>query len=351
MFRKTPDAGYESQPNRGIPIDIASCRVIRAGIIMKASLPRVLAVVLLGFIAAGTPTPLLRAGTPAANTVDDLRKAIVAFPYTWDHDKIHHDIKFNADGTGKSAKSPFKWQAVNAQRVNITWLKGSGEPNGYTGDFTFSQDYSTYTGTDRAAKTFEVNGHRVGGGSAALAANESAIDTIADTGPATTASVLVPLDAKHPPGVRAGIIALREKLLDEAAKAPASSPETYKAAVALCDSWIAALDERDNTAASQASKQPMGTADMDSSKAVHPGYYELQKEGMEAKKKKQDDAKENAFFSDAQKQEWLQRCTVWQKQLDQLYAQMGDLRRKADQARNSTAPAAAATQAGAPPPP
>ncbi|HWB59006.1 MAG TPA: hypothetical protein VG733_05920, partial [Chthoniobacteraceae bacterium] len=186
----------------------------------------------------------------------------------------------------------------------------------------------------------------------APAAPASAIDTIAETGPATTGSVLVPLDTKQPPSVRADITALREKLLDEAAKTPASSPDTYKVAVALCDSWLAALDERDKIVAAQSNtQQPMGTADMDSSKAVHPGYYELKKEQQEANKKKQDDKKENAFFSDAQKQQWQQRCALWQKQLDQLYAQMGDLRRKASQTPAAPTPPATAVPSGALPPP
>ncbi|HWB58667.1 MAG TPA: hypothetical protein VG733_04210, partial [Chthoniobacteraceae bacterium] len=267
-----------------------------------------------------------------------------------EHGPVHYDLTFKADGSGRSAKSPFKWQAVNTQVVDITWFKDSGEPNGATSELTFSADYSTYSGTNHDAKTIEVHGHRVGGAIAAQsvaapAAPASAIDTIADTAPATTTSVLVPLDAKQPPSVRAGITTLREKLLDEAAKAPASSPDTYKVAVALCDSWLAALDERDKTVASQARSQPMGTADMDSSKAVHPGPMALEQEAIDAKKKKQNDAKENAFFSDAQKQQWLQRCALWQKQLDQLYSQMGDLRRK-----GMTAPATA-TPAGALPTP
>ncbi|HWB58773.1 MAG TPA: hypothetical protein VG733_04740, partial [Chthoniobacteraceae bacterium] len=105
--------------------------------------------------------PFLHSAPPAANTVDDLRKAITSSPYTWEHDKTHYDLTFNADGTGKSAKSPLKWQAVNAQVVSITWLKESGEPNGNTAELTFSADYSSYSGTNKAAKTIEVNGHRV----------------------------------------------------------------------------------------------------------------------------------------------------------------------------------------------
>ena len=298
------------------------------------------------------PAPAAHSATPATNTVDDLRKAIVAFPYTWEHDKIHYNIEFHADGSGNAPKNPFKWQAVHAQEVEITWLKKNGDPDGDSAHLTFNHDYSSYTRTNQAAKTIQVNGHQVGntGGSITVAQHESdknAIDTIAETGPATTGSVLVPLDAKQPPSVRAGITALREKLLDEAAKTPASSPEVYKVAVTLCDSWLAALDEREKIVAAQSNAQPMGTTDMDSSKAVHPGYYELQKEGMEAKKKKQDDAKQNAFFSDAQKQQWTQRCALWQKQLDQLYAQIGDLRRKASQTPAAPTPPATSVPSGA----
>lgn len=181
--------------------------------------------------------------------------------------------------------------------------------------------------------------------------NKNAIDTVMDTGPATTEDVLAPLGAKAMPEkkvlkVGADITALREKLLDEAAKSPAASPDAYKAAVGLCNAWLNALDER-STIAGNKSHAPMGTADMNSNTPVHPNEYSLEQEAIDAKKKKQDDAKENAFFNDAQKKQWEQRAAQWRQYLSQLYTQLGALRRQAIQP-GATPAAAAATPTATP---
>ena len=283
----------------------------------------------------------------------DLRKAIAAFPYTWEHEKTNYNIEFYADGSGNAPKNPFTWRAVNAHEVDITWLKKNGDPDGDTAHLTFSRDYSSYTGTSYSKHTFAVWGHQAGnaGGNIALTErgfsaapqnkepDKSAIDIIAETGPMTTENVLEQLDAKQLPQVRINITALREKLLDEAAKTPGSSPDTYEAAVVLCNAWLAALDERDSTMAAESKAPPMGTADMASTRPVHPGEFSLEQEGIDAQKKKQDDKMQNAFFSTAQKHQWAQRCAELHQYLDRLYAQIGVLRRHADQVKASATPA------------
>jgi len=331
---------------------------------MKISHPsRTLIIAAMGFILAGTAAHLFAKGKEK----DDPATVATLTSGVWHIEgenlkgkKWSNDFTFYADHTViEGKKKKLTWE-ISDNKVLIKYPTYNNvmflplDPKGTKGlSSDGSQNIATRIGNSQEANTPQptVNG---GGSSATAQQNQvtaaNAIDTIRDTGPATTGSVLVALDVKQPPTVRAGITALREKLLDEAVKAPASSPDVYKVAVSLCDAWIGALDERDKIIASQSHTQPMSTADMDSSKAVHPGYYSLQQEQIDAKKKKQADAAQNAFFSDAQKQQWAQRCTQLHQALDQLYTQMGDLRRKANQAKGATAPAAA-TPGGAPTPP
>ncbi len=159
---------------------------------------------------------------------------------------------------------------------------------------------------------------------------QAAIDSLIGRGAWTTEAVLAPLDAKLPPSkrpsrLRSDIMALRVKLLGEAAKSPAASPDAYKVALGLCDAWLGALDERDKSSAT-ISRTPMATTDMESSKAVNPGPVQQDQEAIDAQKKKQEDAKQNAYFNDAQKKQWLQRCAQLRPNIEQFLTQLGALR-------------------------
>ena len=122
------------------------------------------------FIAAGLTTPLvfvalapmLHAQLPDVNGGDDLTKAIVKYPYTWEHDTVHYKIIFNADGTGRTPKTDFNWHVVNAHQIEIIHFSGvRPDQQSETVHITFSQDYSTYTGTFFDASTIKVNGHQL----------------------------------------------------------------------------------------------------------------------------------------------------------------------------------------------
>ena len=79
--------------------------------------------------------------------------------------------------------------------------------------------------------------------------NQPLLETLSQQAPNASAWVLAPLDAGVPPDIRQNVTYLREDLLDEAAKKPKASPEAYKVGEQLCNTMIAALDERDRTLA------------------------------------------------------------------------------------------------------
>ena len=88
--------------------------------------------------------PFLNAGN--AHTADDLRKAIVQNPYTWDYGLGVDVIKFEADGKGKQTNFSFKWHAVNGQEIEIVAINANS--GSQKARVKFSDDYSSYAGTD-----------------------------------------------------------------------------------------------------------------------------------------------------------------------------------------------------------
>jgi hypothetical protein len=107
--------------------------------------------------AAGGGNPFLDQKT---NTIDDLHGAITKSPYTFLSGVYKLSIKFNSNGTGEQKNWNFKWHAKDAQTIEVTQLYPSGEPNGKKTIYTFSNDYSSFTGTDFDGIT-KISGNRV----------------------------------------------------------------------------------------------------------------------------------------------------------------------------------------------
>lgn len=82
-------------------------------------------------------------GDHPANTANDLKGAITRFPYAWEIPDGKSSVAFKSDGTGKQTFFSFTWTVKNAQEIELT-LAGSG----MKAALKFSDDYTTYTGTD-----------------------------------------------------------------------------------------------------------------------------------------------------------------------------------------------------------
>ena len=173
----------------------------------------------------------------------------------------------------------------------------------------------------------------------------NALDELMDRAAWTTEGVLAPLDAKLPPWKKSSklhsdIVALRILLLDEAARVPAASPDTYKTAAGLCDAWLGALAERDKFTAAESG--PMATADMQTEKPVNTRTLnadQLEQERLDMQKAKEQAAKQNAFFNEAQNKQWMQIADKLRPGIEQLFTQLGELRRQGAQPKPSAPPA------------
>jgi len=82
-------------------------------------------------------------GNRAANTTEDLQKAITKFPYTWEVPDGKSTVTFNSDGTGKQTFFTFTWQILDAQQIELTITGGTNKAK-----LRFSDDYTSYTGSD-----------------------------------------------------------------------------------------------------------------------------------------------------------------------------------------------------------
>lgn len=90
----------------------------------------------------------------STNSVDGLRKAIIVYSYTWEHDGGSQWVKFRADG-GTEGRDGVDWRARNAQEVEI-WHPGSPKQKMV---IKFSQDYTSFTGADFQGN--HLTGHQI----------------------------------------------------------------------------------------------------------------------------------------------------------------------------------------------
>lgn len=157
------------------------------------------------------------------------------------------------------------------------------------------------------------------------------IEFVAEIGTSMTNAVLAPLEVKFNRNVRPDLITLRDNLLDEAKEKPAASLDTYKSAVRLTDSWLSALEERDNRCASLGMSAPP-TADLAHSKKTTLHFWDdiltFQRELKDAQEKQATDKQKQAFFKDADKNNWRLRTEVLRPNLEKLYSQFRELRRQ-----------------------
>lgn len=144
-------------------------------------------------------------------------------------------------------------------------------------------------------------------------------------------SVLSPLELNFGRNIRPDLIALRDNLLDEAKEKPVATPDTYKAAVRLTDAWLSALDERETRQASLGMTPPP-TTDMAHSKKTTLHFWDdiltFQRELKDAGEKRADDRQKQAFFKDADRNNWRLRTDALRPALEKLYSQFRDLRRQ-----------------------
>ena len=166
--------------------------------------------------------------------------------------------------------------------------------------------------------------------------------------------ILSPIDQPKPvPLPHARITQLREQFVDQFSKAPDTDKPMYQAAVAVCDTVAAAMDERQKAIASlQSSRAVHGPFDLGARRKDIPtrgslgdaqlAGLEMQKEAHEEQNRRQEARQNDNFFNTQLKTNWTQRAAQLRENINTLYARERDAERAAQQpgARANAAPAA-----------
>ncbi len=157
------------------------------------------------------------------------------------------------------------------------------------------------------------------------------IEFVSSIGTEMNSIVLSPIDLKFNRDIRPELLALRDNLTDEAKVHPVASQDTYKTAVRLTNAWLSALNERETRRASLGLTPPP-TRDMDHSTKTTLRFPNdvlyFKREINNAKAKKAKDKQMQAFFKDADKNNWRLRTEALRPNLESLYSQFRELRRQ-----------------------
>jgi hypothetical protein len=157
--------------------------------------------------------------------------------------------------------------------------------------------------------------------------SQTPLETLSQQALNATAWVLAPLDESVPGDIRQNLTALREDLLDEAKANPKAGPEAYAIGRQLCDTLMAALDERDATLvrvgyrAAQANANTRVTSQALEARRNYkmswPQYAREQNQAAEIFRQQTNNA---SLTKELPKVEWSNRTAVLRRTLDVLYA-------------------------------
>ena len=159
-------------------------------------------------------------------------------------------------------------------------------------------------------------------------ANQPLLETLSQQAPNASAWVLAPLDAGVPPDIRQNVTYLREDLLDEAAKKPKASAEAYKIGEQLCNTMIAALDERDRTlaragfrAVEAQARTGVTSPALEARRNYLMSWPQFARENAQRAELKSQAINSAAVMAERPKLEWSQRTDQIRPMLDTLYKQ------------------------------
>ena len=177
-------------------------------------------------------------------------------------------------------------------------------------------------------------------GGVAVDPNQPLLETLSQQAPNASAWVLAPLDAGVPPDIRQNVTYLREDLLDEAAKKPKASPEAYKTGEQLCNTMIAALDERDRTLvrtgfrAVEAQARTGVTSDaLEARRNYKMSWPQFARENAQRAELKGQANANAAVMAARPKLEWSNRTDQIRPTLDMLYKQFREALRQSPAAK------------------
>jgi hypothetical protein len=157
-------------------------------------------------------------------------------------------------------------------------------------------------------------------GGEAKGSMSSKIEELSRQAPLITDDLLGSLTKIAPASLHAYVAALREDLLDEAGKGAIAPPIAYSLGARLCESLLAADNERNAMTARLANNAPTFAAGDPVSKKVRPRWVDLERERDEAARSTHNNTIETPFAKDINIQ-WAARAGELHKSIDRLFAE------------------------------
>lgn len=218
----------------------------------------------------------------------------------------------------------------------VNEFTGSRGLNGYIGLQNWKGEGEMHFRNIRIKELPSANGIDSGVASSGPAKEgETFIEVLSEQAPNALEWALAPLDRTTPPDIRKSLMLLRESLLDEEARKPSASAGAYKLGQELCNSLIAAFNERDKTLvragySSSQAEANLGAVTNQSLEARRrfmnwPAYFREKDQREELRKQKENGA---AQAKQRPVLEWSDRGAQIRKIVDALYAQYREAARR-----------------------
>ena len=287
-------------------------------------------------------TALLPRALAAESTT--LEEAILKFQWSWDNptNASWKEILFTNDGIAtieQHAGKPnvTRWQITGPNTITLTEIANSDLKWFLTFDQTFQKFAAAFSFNNKVKASGTRKAPPAG---VAFVPNQPLLETLSVQAPNASAWVLAPLDQSVASDIRQNLTYLREDLFDEAKGKPKASPEAYKLGGQLCNTMIAALDERDQALvragfrAVEAQTRTGVTSDaLEARRNYKMSWPQFARENAQRAELKSQANAGAAVMAERPKVEWATRTAFLRKNLDTLYAQFREALRQSPAAK------------------
>lgn len=166
------------------------------------------------------------------------------------------------------------------------------------------------------------------------------IEVLKDQAPNAIEWTLAPLEQAVPGDIRQNLTFLREDLLDEGKQQPKASADAYTLAAQICQTVLAALEERNQTlaragfrAVEAQARTGVTSQALEARRNYKMSWPQFAREESQRAELKSQALAGATVMAERPKLEWAQRTTALRKTLDTLYAQFREALRQGPAAK------------------
>jgi hypothetical protein len=171
-------------------------------------------------------------------------------------------------------------------------------------------------------------------------ATQPRIEVLKDQAPNAIEWTLAPLEQAVPGDIRQNLTFLREDLLDEGKQQPKASADAYTLAAQLCQTVLAALEERNQTlaragfrAVEAQARTGVSSQALEARRNYKMSWPQFAREESQRAELKSQALAGATVMAERPKLEWSQRTAALRTQLDQLYAKFREALRQGPAAK------------------